>query len=183
MLLSTFYGKMPWTTFISDVVPPQLQLWRVVSERMVIPLTGCWFSCGPLTHKELLLWFSNCSPFFLLFPLPLLYTCLLICFSSIIFLLHNIGFYIPDSFSLSLHCWLHCPSCCWTHLHLCKEWEKKQHPSVLFSWHRCKWQDMRLSGIRPGWRFSATELCLQFEVQKTPGTVSFNVVQWCNGME
>lgn len=124
MLQSAFCGKMLWATFISDVVPQQLQLWRIVSERVVIPLPGCWSSFGPLTHKEHLLWFSNCSPLFLLFPLPLLYTCLLICFSSIIFLLQNVGFYIPDSFSLSLHHWLHCPSCCWTHLHLCKEWEK-----------------------------------------------------------
>lgn len=35
----------------------------------------------------------------------------------------NIGVYIPAVFSLTLNCCLHCPSLCWTHLHLCKEWE------------------------------------------------------------
>lgn len=128
MLQSTCYGKMLWPTFISDVVPRQLQLWRVLSVReWVVPLTGCWSSFGPPTHKKLLLWlFSNCSPpFSLLFPPPFLYTCLLICFISIISLLQEYrGLYSWLIFpEFAPHC-LRCPSFCWTHLHLCKEWEK-----------------------------------------------------------
>lgn len=36
----------------------------------------------------------------------------------------NIGLYLPVIFPLTLHCCLHCPSLCWTHLHLCKVWER-----------------------------------------------------------
>lgn len=116
MLLATFIQVYP-SNSRGDM------LWR---REWVVPLTACWPLFGPLTHKELLIWlFSNCSPLLsLLFPMQFLYICLLICFSSILSFCMNIRVFIPVVFSLTFHRCLHCPSLCWTHLHVCKEWER-----------------------------------------------------------
>lgn len=86
--------------------------------------THCWPSFGPLDSKGAFdrVFFKLQSSSFPSFPnaISAYWFASLQSFSFCM----NIGVYILVVFSLTLHCCLHCPSLCWTHLHLCKEWER-----------------------------------------------------------